>query len=82
MPSKPAMARPGADTDETRAKNDHFASKKQAVRTYGFNVHPTSTGEKPQANNDQPHIDRRKMTSFCSNALLGSGPQKHEHAQH
>ena len=53
MPSKPAMARPGADTDETRAKNDHLANKKQAVGTYGFNVNPTSTGEKPQANYDQ-----------------------------
>ena len=38
MPSKPAMARPGADTDETRAKNDQLANKKQAVGTYGFNV--------------------------------------------
>ena len=38
MPSKPAMARPGVDADETRAKNDHLANKKQAVGTYGFNV--------------------------------------------
>ena len=31
MPSKPAMERPGADTDEARAKNDQLATKNRPL---------------------------------------------------